>query len=290
MNNFCIITNIPKDKDLRMTKLIKNWLELHNKKVYIPDELAKLLGETNSFSKVEDIAGKVDCAIILGGDGSILVSAREFALQDVPIVGVNLGTLGFLAEIEKEDVISVLENIINKKFIIENRMMIAVEVIRDGEVINRDIALNDAVITRDGASRIVHLKSFINSELLDAYEADGVIVCTPTGSTAYNLSAGGPILHHDSEMMAITPICPHTLTSRSIVVSAKDTITILVDNIRKKTCESNLLSLDGQVNYEVIQGDIIKITKSDLITKLLILNRKNFYEILRTKIGMTKEV
>ena len=149
VENFCLITNIPKDKDLLMTKLIIQWLGEHNKKVFLQEELAVMLGlagSEHSFSLVEEIAGKVDCAIILGGDGTILGSARALALHSVPIIGVNLGTLGFLAEIEKENVIRVLDNIIQEKYIIENRMMLSVEIVREGKLFSSDIADRKSVV------------------------------------------------------------------------------------------------------------------------------------------------
>lgn len=285
MDKFCIITNLNKDYNLYTTKLIKSWLEKNGKTVYLPLETQEMFNK----SPIEDknIYKMIDCAIILGGDGTIIHSARQLALHNVPIIGVNLGTLGFLAEVEKKEVIDVLDKIIFNDYIIESRMMLKTDIHRsNGEKISGGIGLNDAVITRGGFSRIIELAVYVNDQLIDIYLADGIIVSTPTGSTAYSLSAGGPILNPTTVMMAITPICPHSLTARSIVVSGEDRVLAKVLNIRNKDEGDVLLTIDGQLGYKLYKDDCVTIQRSKYKTDLIKLKDNNFYTLLRRKIGM----
>ncbi|TCT16928.1 NAD+ kinase [Natranaerovirga pectinivora] len=286
MENFGILTNRSKDPDFEMTKLIAKWLEDNNKTVVLTTELLES-SEDNKVNMADEALYKVmDCAIILGGDGTIIHSARKLAVHEVPIVGVNLGTVGFLAEVEKKDALNVLEKILSEEYVIENRMMLSTSIISsNGNMINAGIGLNDVVVTRGGFSRIIELSVYVNGQLIDIYYADGMIVSTPTGSTAYSLSAGGPILNPATEMMVITPICPHSLTARSIVVSGEDEVWVKVEDIRNKEDGDVLVTIDGQIGYKLNKNDKIVIKNAAHKTKLVKLKDNNFYTLLRKKIG-----
>ncbi|TCK98351.1 NAD+ kinase [Natranaerovirga hydrolytica] len=288
MENFGILTNRKKDVDFEMSKNISKWLENNNKTVVLSTELLESSEEEQAKSLDEDLYKIMDCAIILGGDGTIIHSARKLAMYNVPIIGVNLGNLGFLAEVEKKDAFNVLEKIIENDYVIESRMMLTAEIHREEKKpIQAGIGLNDVVITRGGFSRVIVLSVYVNGQLIDTYHSDGLIISTPTGSTAYSLSAGGPILNPTTEMMVITPICPHSLTARSIVVSGDDEVSLVVENFRNKDDGDVLLTIDGQIGHKLNQKDKIIIRRSKYKTKLLKLKDNNYYTLLRKKIGGT---
>ncbi|HWT75317.1 MAG TPA: NAD(+)/NADH kinase, partial [Mobilitalea sp.] len=236
------------------------------------------------------LSDEIDCAIVLGGDGTIIQTANDLMTYDIPILGVNLGTLGFLAEIEEHNVQEALDRLFQDDYRIENRIMIEGETIyntkvQDGEENNIGYALNDVVITRKGFSRIISLGIFVNDELVDNFLGDGVIISTPTGSTAYNLSAGGPIIIPKANVMVITPICPHSLSPRSIVVSAEDTIKIIVGKSKKTQEAEAIATFDGKKVIDLGSNDAVLIKKAKYCTKLIKLNRTGIYEILRSKLG-----
>ena len=238
--------------------------------------------DTQSYS---NIPGEVECVIVLGGDGTMLHASRLIAPHDLPVVGVNLGTLGFLTEIEMSHLSEGIDDLLNDRFHIEERMML------EGCIFHRDIscyrlsALNDIVITRSGFSRIISFKIIVNGELLDVYAADGVIISTPTGSTGYNLSAGGPIVNPEANVILITPVCPHSLQAKSIVLGEWDTIEIHIQKVRKTQLEEALVTFDGQVAERLNPGDIIKIHKSRKVAKVVKVQENSFYHTLRVKVG-----
>ncbi|HOQ16384.1 MAG: NAD(+)/NADH kinase [Epulopiscium sp.] len=277
-----LIVNIKKDINLDSSIKIMDWLMQRNCLVYIPENLAKILEKPHLSKKEEEIYQDSDFIVVLGGDGTFLSAARKAAIYDTPILGINLGTLGFLAEVEKASSLQALEKVLAGNYSIEKRMMLEVKV-KDCKKNNQQklICLNDIGVTRSSLSRIINLKVYINNQFVDYYSADGIIVSTPTGSTAYNLSAGGPILDPNSKMMVITPICPHSLSARSIVVSDEDYIEIEI-------CENHncdiILTIDGQLGYQLDNHDIIQVTKSTYMTKIIKTSDYNFYDILRKKI------
>ena len=225
-----------------------------------------------------------DLLICFGGDGTILHAARDATLHDVPILGVNMGSVGFMAELERSE-LPLLAPLAQGNFSIEERMML------EGCIFHRDIscyrlsALNDIVITRSGFSRIISFKIIVNGELLDVYAADGVIISTPTGSTGYNLSAGGPIVNPEANVILITPVCPHSLQAKSIVLGEWDTIEIHIQKVRKTQLEEALVTFDGQVAERLNPGDIIKIHKSRKVAKVVKVQENSFYHTLRVKVG-----
>lgn len=221
-----------------------------------------------------------DLLIVLGGDGSILSAARLSAGR-VPILGVNMGGLGFLAEVMLADLPDAARAAISGKGQIDERTMLEAEVANDGVVRLRRLALNDIVVTKTGVARVVTITTSVNDELLSTYPADGVIVSTPTGSTAYSLSAGGPIVHPHVDVIVVTPICPHTLTARPVVVSGTAVVTVQpiagVEDVR--------LTVDGQESFPLALGERVVVRRAGPRARLVRLKPPSFYSILRTKLA-----
>jgi NAD+ kinase len=233
----------------------------------------------------------VECAIVLGGDGTLIRCAAYLMSLDIPILGINLGTIGFLAEIEKNHIFEALDRLFADDYKVENRIMLRGELRKEANrkpPDNNDTlschALNDIVITRKGLSRIISLQIYVNDELVDDYRGDGVIVSTPTGSTAYNLSAGGPIITPKADVMVITPICPHSLSPRSVVVSADDVVKVVVRRSKKTQYDEAIATFDGQTVIDLRTDDEIYIEKAQYKTKLIRLSKTGIYEILRSKL------
>lgn len=279
MKNFLIMTNEVKDPGFSTSNKIREYIESKGGAAFLRKDFTE---DTQSYS---NIPGEVECVIVLGGDGTMLHASRLIAPHDLPVVGVNLGTLGFLTEIEMSHLSEGIDDLLNDRFHIEERMML------EGCIFHRDIscyrlsALNDIVITRSGFSRIISFKIIVNGELLDVYAADGVIISTPTGSTGYNLSAGGPIVNPEANVILITPVCPHSLQAKSIVLGEWDTIEIHIQKVRKTQLEEALVTFDGQVAERLNPGDIIKIHKSRKVAKVVKVQENSFYHTLRVKVG-----
>jgi len=278
MDKFCIITNIDKDKDLAVTNLIMNYLQAKNK--------VCLAVRAMCIEEIDNTAfDGTHCLLVLGGDGTLIQAARDFVGKNIPLIGINLGTLGFLTSVEKEDVTACLDALIADDYAIENRMMIEGKVYHEGQIIKKSVALNDIIVTRSGFSRIVEVKLFINGKLVDIYNGDGIIISTPTGSTGYNLSAGGPVVFPETELILATPICSHSLSARSIVVSASDEIVIEMGFRKKTQKEEAIVTFDGQTSIELSPFDRVEIRKAAVSARTIKVSGRSFYEILRSKIG-----
>ncbi len=276
-----IIPNLEKDVNLELTKNITKWLLEKNVEVLLNYGTASKLGKHELAFKSDDIFSESHIIIVLGGDGTLLNIARQSAPYNVPLFGVNLGYLGFLTEVEANNLYPALEDLISGEYEIEKRMMLVATVEKDGIELEKSIALNDVGITKGPFSRIISLGIYINDSFVDLYSADGVIISSPTGSTAYSLSAGGPIVSPDLEVLIITPICPHVLHSRPIVISNNDIVKIEV-------CLNNtevMLTLDGQQGYKVKSGDIVTVRQSKYYTNLIKLKNRDFFQILRQKMS-----
>lgn len=273
MNRFFIVTNDVKDKDYQVTKKVKELLEAAGKECFLSqkDEMRYIVREA--------IPEGIDCAIVIGGDGTFIKAARAFVGKNVPILGINMGTLGYLTEVEVSNIESAIEQIVKEEYILENRMML--EGVFDNG--NTDISLNDVILARKNALRVIHFDLLVGGELLNSYVADGVIISTPTGSTAYNLSAGGPIIQPTAEMIVITPICSHALNTSSVVISADDEIEIRIGKGKNDTVEEVLIAFDGEDPVTLFTGDVMKIRKSAASTKIMKLSKVSFLEILRRK-------
>jgi NAD+ kinase len=227
----------------------------------------------------DELAGRSDALVVVGGDGTILRAARTGAVRGTPVLGVNVGGFGFLAEVGLDELPEALERLVLGRYAVEERMMLAAEVLRGGAVAERFLALNDMVVTKSGYARLMPIRTCVNGEHLATYLADGLIVSTPTGSTAYNLSAGGPILSPTVRALVITPICPHTLTARPVVVDADDVATVEVAS----DVEGVLLTVDGQVGCPLRGGDVVRVRRAEERARLVRLRRPSFYELLQRK-------
>lgn len=284
MNQFFVITNSSKDRDFETTNRIREYLESRGKKCLIPQNQDNELGSSYRFTNPNYVPDDTDCLIVLGGDGTLLQAARDLVGKEIPLIGVNLGKLGYLAEIEKHAIENMLEHLIQDEFQVESRMMLDGKIIRDGTLVTENIALNDIVVNRSGALRIIDFKLYVNGQFLNLYTADGFIISTPTGSTAYNLSAGGPIVSPSAEVMILTPICAHTIMhSRSIVLSAEDQIEIVICSDRNSKSEERIVAFDGDSMTHLKTDDRIVVRKSNLSTKIIKLSTISFLETLRKK-------
>ncbi len=254
-----------------------NMLEKHQKKVYFCAEEAE-----NGYGEVltdEEFYRSVDLILVLGGDGTLLKAAQNAALHDIPILGINFGHLGFLSELEKED-LQILEKMLCGHYQIEERMMLKCTVATDKETTTY-YALNDVVISRGAIPRMIHFHIRVENQQVEDYIADGLILATPTGSTAYSLSAGGPIVEPDTDLMIATPICPHSLKARSMIIGGNRIVSIGMDPSYHSTA---FISVDGTEQVEVPPTGTIVIEKAEYTTKLLRVADKNFYSILRQKL------
>lgn len=276
-----IISRPRRDDLARVVPPLIQWLQERRVASFCDLETGDCIGPlAGKTMPREEMPGRVDLLIVLGGDGTLLAAARLAADKGVPILPVNLGGLGFLTTVSQDEIYPVLEEIFAGKNRVSERVMLEAEVLREGQVMRRQIALNDAVLNKAALARIMDLGLRVNGEYVTTYKADGLIVSTPTGSTAYSLSAGGPIVYPLVEAFVITPICPHTLTNRPLVVP--DAATIEID------CRANndgtTLTLDGQVGIEVQPGDRVVVRRASEKLHLLRASRKTYFEILRNKL------
>ncbi|NPV90379.1 MAG: NAD(+)/NADH kinase [Firmicutes bacterium] len=229
---------------------------------------------------------ELDGVIVLGGDGTLLRTARWVAAKGVPILGVNLGRLGFLTELEKMNMYEGLEAFLRGEYRIEERMMMETRLTRDQQVISATRSLNDVVIHRGPLARIIAVEAYIDGQYFTAYEGDGVIVSTPTGSTAYSLSAGGPIVSPTAPVMLVTPICPHTFYSRPLVISAEQRIKIIL----QPGFDTVMLTIDGQQGIHLEAKDEIDIFQSQVNTRLIKISGRHFFDVLREKLTQNDPV
>ena len=279
MKKFGIIAkNIPEAQ--KAAKKLAAWLESHGKKVFIDSDTAAAI-KMDGHDR-EAIPSLVEMLIVLGGDGTLLSASRLVAdaHRDVPIFGVNLGSLGFMAEVSLDELYDNLEKAIAGKLATEDRIMLTASVLRGGKRLSQYRVLNDAVINKGALARMMELRVSVDDGHLTTLRADGLIIATPTGSTAYSLSAGGPIVHPTLHCFVVTPICPHTLSNRPIVVPDNVVVTVCLTS----QSEDVLLTLDGQIGFPLMPNDVVEIKKSRFKMKLIKHPAKSYYEILRTKL------
>ena len=278
MKYFYMIVNHSKKKAEYGAELIRDYLEGRGCECVVWDasdtDACRSRRPQFRYTDREAVPGWIECAIVLGGDGTLIQAARDLAGSNIPLLGVNMGTLGYLAQIgREEDILPALDELIADHYGLEQRIMLKGTVISDGRVIAEDIALNDIVLSRMGLN-MLRFNLSIDGEFLNDYSADGIIAATPTGSTAYNLSAGGPIAVPDSEMILLTPICPHTLNSRSVVIELE---------ITGRGETGKFLSFDGDTQVNLKNGDLVRIERSETVTTLIRLKKVSFLENLRDR-------
>nr|WP_253290858.1 NAD(+)/NADH kinase [Pseudoflavonifractor sp. MSJ-37] len=233
------------------------------------------------LSDMQEELPTADILVCFGGDGTILHAAKDANEYGIPILGVNLGSVGFMAEVEQSE-LSLLSKLAVGKYAVESRMMIQVEVRREGRIIYSDLALNDAVITKGAVARVVDMEVRSDKVPITSFSGDGVIVSTPTGSTAYSMSAGGPIVEPTAENIIVTPICPHVVNARSVVLDHRRNVTIRMRATSRKTA---YLSVDGGKAFKLSGGDIMHVRQATAKTHLIRLTSRSFFDIMTQKLG-----
>jgi NAD+ kinase len=286
MKHFLIYTNRHKDANLATTKRICDHLALRGQRVTVKaDEdnwKDRIADDTDDIPA--DIPADVDCMIVLGGDGTVLQAARATKKLHIPIIGVNLGTLGYMTEIEPENLEESIDRLISGDYEQESRMMLNGKAhLSDGT--KEGWALNDIVISRCGSLQIIKFNIYVNGQFLNDYQADGMIVTTPTGSTGYNLSAGGPLVEPKARLIVLTPICPHSLNQRSIILSPEDCIEIEIPEGREGRVQTVEANFDGTHVIPLCTGDRIRIVQSEKQTDFIKLNQVSFLEVLHRKMS-----
>jgi NAD+ kinase len=264
---------------------IAAWLEERGIEPIFESETAGLadIGTARRLAGRDELPALVDLLLVLGGDGTLLAAADRVALagRNIPILGVNFGHLGFLTALAWSDVYETLEQALAGAADVDERMMLRAAVIRDGRRIAEHVALNDVVITRGALSRIIDLSVSVGGEFVARFNADGLIISTPTGSTAYNLSAGGPILHPDVAALVLTPIAPHTLSNRPVVIPATRDVSVLPHFT--DAGQEVVLTLDGQVGFPLQAGDALTVTRSGC-ARLILPSSHSYFDVLRKKL------
>ena len=275
-----IIANVEKEEAAECASQLKEWILNKKLEVFLEEGIAEKLGDTSGLDG-EELASLADIIVVLGGDGSILGAARSMREFAVPILGINLGGFGYLTEVNLNEMFSTLEIILGGNYQTEKRMMLDVVINQEQEGMNESFVLNDAVINRGNLSRIIELRTFVDDQYLTTFKADGLIISTPTGSTAYSLAAGGPIIFPELNSIVINPICAHTLTNRPVIFPEDVSIKVVLWTKEKGAT----LTLDGQVSFALKTGDTITVKKSRYFTNLIVSPHRSYLEILRTKLG-----
>jgi NAD+ kinase len=277
-----IIVNAEKEKACRLGKELFHQLKDREITSFFLDEPAveSALGEEFLFYQKTQFIREAELLITLGGDGTLLRAVPLAIQRKLPILGVNVGRVGFLTEISPLELSQKLGAIKKGKYKITHRVVFRVEVFRKGNPVALFFALNDVVITKEALARMIKLETWIKKEPVALFYSDGLIISTPTGSTAHSLSAGGPILHPEVNAFVITPICAHTLTLRPLVISNRETITVRVSSNHKKI----ILTLDGQQSFSLFPQDVIKVRKNPHPLKIVFFEERNFYSILKQKL------
>lgn len=275
MNRFGIVTNEMKDPQMVVTNRIRQYLEEKG-------AVCEVRG------KAADILSEMDCILVLGGDGTMLQAAKETAGRNIPLLGINLGTLGYLADVEVNALEEALDRLLEGAFETEERMMLYGTLHRKDGQTDTSPALNDITITRCGTLRILKLNIYVNGNFLCQWNADGIILSTPTGSTGYNLSAGGPLVMPGAGLLLLTPICAHTLNARSIVLREYDEVMVEVDQGRHESNQVVDVNSDGSEQFVMETGDRICIRKAKNTTTIIKLNKASFLETLQKKMSDEK--
>lgn len=255
------------------------WLQERGLSVLHESYLAEALGHSDGVPS-HDLPDLVDMILVFGGDGTLISVAREINRRKVPILGVNLGRLGFLTEITLDELFPVLENVIEGDYTLSSRLMLEAQVLRNSEVVGTFLVLNDVVINKGALARIIDMEALVNDDYVTTFRADGLIISSPTGSTAYNLAAGGPIIYPGINCLVMSPICPHMLTNRPLIVADSAVIRVEV----KFQDEEVMFTADGQVGMPLQGGDVVEVRKSKAKTLLVNSPNRDYFEVLRTKL------
>jgi NAD+ kinase len=270
----------PKFPEVKATlQGVVTWLRDRNIGVLLDTASASMLGEQGGIQKTQ-LAGKADVLLVLGGDGTMLNAARLAGERSIPIMGVNMGGLGFLTEVRLDNLYPSLERVFANDYVLDERLMLKTHVHRHGETVARGVVLNDVVISKGTLARMIELQISIQGQFVTNLRGDGLIIGTPTGSTAYSLSAGGPIMHPAVDSLILTPICPHTLTHRPLIVPSN----VEIDITLTSRDDGAMATLDGQVGIAMTQSDTVVVQASEHRTRLIRFPESHYYEILREKL------
>ena len=293
MKNPCNVIAIigkPRDQQAIQThKELYQWLTSEDYKVFIDDRLAAILDDIpqSQFASLVELGKNADLAIVVGGDGNMLGAARILSRFDVPVIGVNRGNLGFLTDLNPDDFQASLQAVLDGEYIEEERFLLEAELHRHGQIKSHNAALNEAVLHPGQIAHMIEFEVYIDESFAFSLRADGLIVSTPTGSTAYSLSGGGPILSPSLNAISLVPMFPHTLSSRPLVVDGKRRIKLVVSPENRGTQE---VSCDGQVSLPVTPGDEIHIYQSPNVLKLIHPKDYSYYHVLRNKLGWSSKL
>ena len=299
MKGVCIIPNWQKKNTIAVVEKVADFFNKANVPVMLLEEKEIIKkAEGNKAGKSEEAVfnpnssdcftldidpawcQKTDLIIVAGGDGTILRVARDLAHWEVPILGINIGHKGFLAELEVSDIPAYLEKVLAGDYALSNRIMLNATVIRGSEKVAKFTALNDMVVTKGPFSRIIRLDAFIGTNFLESYTGDGIIIATPTGSTGYSLSAGGPIVNPSLDVLVVTPVCPHSLYNRSVIVKGSETVTMTVYTRQSEI----ILTVDGQVGFTLYEDDKVIVSRAPRKVSLVTFKEHSFYTLLGNKL------
>lgn len=284
MNKFYVIANSQKDMDFAMADKISEYIIAKGGTCVCQKRDIGKEGIKYNSADASLIPEDTECVIVLGGDGTLIQAARDLSSINVPVFGINIGTLGYLTEIDMEQAFPAIDRIMADEYNIDTRMILRGRVYRGDDKLYSDIALNDIVINRMGSLKIINFDIFVNGEYLITYPADGLIVSTPTGSTAYNLSAGGPIVRPQTDCIVMTPVCPHVLNKSSVIFGGEDVLEVRMTPSRSGV-EERVVTFDGTDYINLVSGDRIVISRSDTRASLIRIGKHNFLQILRNKLS-----
>jgi len=280
MRRFGIKINITKEASTEFLMLLVEQANRLGIELFCDDKLVTKIAPEISFMNTSEFYKNIDVLLALGGDGTMLWSVHSIAGKDIPVLGINIGSLGFLTSVAGEDLVKALEALVNGDFFIEEIALGAIEVIRDEEIISTYQCMNEIVVSRGDSTRVVKLCLGIDNDEGMEYLCDGLIVSMPCGSTGHSLSAGGPIVHPQADVVLITQICPHTLSARPLVIPSSKAVKVSVKQAYKKA----LLSIDGQLGIRLLENDTVIVKKSPDGAKIVRLKSYNYYELLRKKL------
>jgi NAD+ kinase len=279
------VVNPSREAALQCAGELARWLLERGVTVRLQEPIARLLG-LEELAVADDGIGAADFIIALGGDGTLLSASRLAECHDTPILGVHVGgpaSFGFLTESTPARAIEALERVLEGQYRVDERLMVSAQVTRNGASVGVFSALNDLVIAKGALARLLKMQIYVGGTFIATYAADGIIVATPTGSTAYNLAAGGPLVHPTVRVIILTPICPHTLNVRSLIIGEEERAQVVVVTEARDVA---LLTVDGQVGFELQPGDVVEFARAACRTRFILLDGANFYEKLQTRLRL----
>jgi NAD+ kinase len=281
--NVGIIVNRDKDQNLAISRRICSLFDAQGASCIICEQEKPV--EEKHFTDPGKLSKDLDFVITVGGDGTLIQAARDLHSLDIPIIGVNMGTLGFLAELDIESIPGAVKRLCAGDYFVEEHMMILGSIYRDGVCISKELSLNDAVLSKYGHTHVIHFDVYVDDQLLNDYTADGLIISTPTGSTAYNLSAGGPLIVPNASMMVMTPICAHALNARSVVLPDSSRVKICIKDKLGAPPVRCVINFDGAELLELRAGDVVELERAPVTTRLLRLDHTSFFKVLQKKMS-----